>query len=132
MNKTHSGFLKTITGVVLITKDGEDMLCCLEDMQSTKHFTIGQIFTAVRVLYGKSVNEYGNLWPKFRVNSNGPISNDWIALQQIYTNCESDYEFLVAVCEQLKEDVPEIVPRAKVQEQLNLFKEVMAGVVVTN
>ncbi|AFC21510.1 hypothetical protein GAP32_062 [Cronobacter phage vB_CsaM_GAP32] len=125
MNKSHSGFLKAITGVVLISKDGEDMLCCLEDMQSTKHFTIGQIFTAVRVLYGKSVNDYGTLWPKFRVHSNGPISNDWIALQQIHDNCESDYEFLVAACEQLKEEVPDVVPRAEVEKQLQVFKGVI-------
>ena len=126
MDKTHSGILKTITGVVLISQDGTDILCCLEDMQETKEFTIGQIFTAVRVLYGKDINEYGTLWPKFRVYPDGPISNDWIALKQIHENCESDYEFLVAACEQLKEEVPAIVERKQVQEKIELFKAVMA------
>lgn len=124
MNKSHSGFLKTITGVVLISKDGNDMLCCIEDMQSTKNFTIGQIFNAVRVLYGKSVSDYGTLWPRYKDDNNN-VSNDWKALTQAQMNCESDYDFLVAACEQLKEEVPEVIPRAKVVEQLNLFKEVL-------
>lgn len=125
MNKSHSGFLKGITGVVLISKDGNDMLCCIEDMQNSKHFTIGQIFNAVRVLYGKSVSDYGTLWPRYK-DANDNISNDWKALTQAQNNCESDYEFLVAACEQLKEEVPEVVPREKVLQQLNLFKEILS------
>ena len=125
MSQTNSGYLKAITGVVLISKDGDDMLCCLEDMQSTKYFTIGQIFNAVRVLYGKTVNDYGNLWPKYRVYRDGPISNDWIALQQIQENCESDYDFLVEVCKQLKEEVPVVVARETVEKQLVIFKDLI-------
>lgn len=126
MDKSFSGMLKTISGVVLINKDGENILCCLEDMQGTKYFTIGQIFNAVRVLNGKSVSDYGKIWPCFKDDNNN-ISNDWKALKQIQSNCESDYDFLVEVCKQLKEEVPEVVPREIVETQLFLFKEVICS-----
>jgi hypothetical protein len=127
MSNVHSGYLKTITGVLLISKDGDDMLCCIEDLQNTKHFTIGQIFNAIRVLNGKSVKDYGSLWPKYRVGYESTISKDWEALTSAYNNCESDYEFLIAACEQLQEEVPEIVERKKVEKQIELFKQTITN-----
>ncbi|AQW88582.1 hypothetical protein pEaSNUABM50_00055 [Erwinia phage pEa_SNUABM_50] len=121
MNKTHSTSLKAITGVILINKDGEDHLYCIDDMQHTKHFTIGQIFNAVRVLYGKEVHEYGKLWPHYKVDE--VVSNDWKAIQSAMESCTSDYDFLVEACKQLNEEVPEIVPRDKVQQRLEMYKE---------
>jgi hypothetical protein len=131
MSNTHSGYLKAITGVLLISKDGTDMLCCIEDLQNTKHFTIGQIFNAIRVLNGKSVKDYGSLWPKYRVSSDDSISKDWEALTSAYQNCDSDYEFLIAACEQLKEEVPEIVERKTVEKQIELFKQTITEFVAS-
>lgn len=121
MNTTHSGYLKAISGVVLIRKDGTDMLCCVEDLTRSKHFTVGQIFNAVRVLHDKSVEEYGKLWPHYKVN--GVVSNDWLAVTEVLANCDTDYDFLVEVCKQLNEEVPEIVPRADVETRIQLLKE---------
>lgn len=121
MNKNQSVYLKTITGVVLINVGNEDVLCCLEDMQYSKYFTIGQIFNAIRVLNGKTVNDYGKLWPKFKVD--GVVTNEWIHLQSIMNNCDSDYDFLVEVCNQLQEEVPAVVERSKVLDRIEVFKE---------
>lgn len=125
MNKQHSAYLKAITGVVLISKNGEDSLYCLEDMQHTKYFTIGQLFNAVQVLYGKEVDEYGKLWPRYK------NSNDWIALRSIMDNCDSDYDFLVEACKQLNEEIPEIVPKSTVLERLELFKQTIMKIANT-
>lgn len=122
MNDKSALYLKTITGVILIDKDGEERLCCLEDMQHTKHFTIGQIFHAVSVLYGKSASSYGKLWPRYKDDEQN-ISKDWITLQGAVQNCDSDYEVLVEACKQLNEPVPEIVPRETVEKRLSMFKD---------
>ncbi len=124
MNETQeSAFLKTIQGAVLITHNNEDLLCCIEDLQSTKYFSIGQIFHAVRVLNGKTVEDYGNLWPKYRpANGTNPQSNDWQHIAAAYENCESDYDFLVEACNQLKEEVPAIVARKTVEQNISAFK----------
>ena len=127
MSKTQAGYLKAITGVLLINKDGNDMLCCLEDMQLTKYFTIGQIFNAVRVLNAKTVDQYGKLWPRYK-DENENVSNDWKYLQSVYESSESDYDFLVAACEQLKEEVPAIVPRAEVEKRIQLTKDALASI----
>lgn len=124
MNKTHSAYLKSITGVLLISKNGEDKIYTVEDMQYSKYFTIGQIFNAIRVLYGKDIKDYGTKWPRHKVD--GVVSNDWIHLQSAMDNCDSDYDFLVEACKQLDEEVPEIVPREKVNMRLELFKETLA------
>lgn len=124
MNKTHSAYLKAISGVLLISRNGEEKLYTIEDMQYSKYFTVGQIFNAIRILYGKEVSEYGTLWPRYSVN--GTVSNDWIALQSAMDNCETDYDFLVEACKQLNEEVPEIIPREKVNSRLELFKESLA------
>lgn len=121
MNKSHSTALKAISGVLLINKDGEERLYCIEDMQNSKYFSVGQIFNAVRILYGKEVQDYGKLWPKYKVND--AISNDWLYLQSIMENCDTDYDFLVEACNQLNEEVPEIVSREDVKKRLELFKD---------
>lgn len=126
MNNTHSASLKAITGVLLINKDGEDHLYCIDDMQHTKYFTIGQIFNAVRVLYGKEVNDYGKLWPHYKVGVS--ISNDWKAIQSAMESCTSDYDFLIEACKQLNEEVPEVVPREKVQQRLEMYKDTLIAV----
>lgn len=123
MTKNYSKNLQDITGVVVIDADGEERLCCLDDMQHTKYFTIGQIFNAVRVLNGKTTESYGKLWPRYSSEVEGETtSKDWKTLQSMFLNCDSDYDTVVEVCKQLKEEVPEIVPRATVQERLNMFK----------
>lgn len=124
MNKNHAAYLKTITGVIMIEKDGEERLCCLDDMQHTKHFTIGQIFHAISVLYGKTHTSYGKLWPRYK-DDNDEVSKDWQALQALASNCDSDYDIVVEACKQLNEEVPEIVPRETVEKRLNMFKENM-------
>lgn len=127
MSKNHSAYLKTITGVILIEKDGEERLCCLEDMQHTKHFTIGQIFHAISVLYGKTHSSYGKLWPRFK-DDNGDISKDWQALQALAASCDSDYDIIVEACAQLNEEVPVIVDRETVEKRLGMFKENMLDI----
>lgn len=122
MNATHSQNLKTIGGVVLINHEGSEKLCCLEDMQHTKFFTIGQLFNAVRVFHGKEVAEYGDLWPSYRNRKTGEVSADWETLKAVLENCESDYDFMVEACAQLNEEVPEIVERSVVLDRLELFR----------
>ncbi|SOK58319.1 hypothetical protein [Yersinia phage fHe-Yen9-04] len=129
MNKTHSTYLKAITGVILVNKDGEEYMYCIEDMQYSKYFTIGQIFNAIRVLYGKDVGDYGKLWPRYKINET--ISNDWLTLQSAMDNCDTDYDFLVEACKQLNEEVPEIVEREKVLQRLELVKETIMKIATT-
>lgn len=116
-----SSVLKAIGGVLLIEVQGEPKLCCLEDMKSTKHFSTGQIFNAIRVLNDKSVVDYGKVWPSYR-NSEGEISADWQTLEVVRLSCESDWDFIVEVCDQLQEDVPELVERKEVLAQLEKFR----------
>lgn len=122
MNATHSQNLKAVGGVVLINHEGSEKLCCLEDMQHTKYFTIGQLFNAIRVLNNKEVHEYGDLWPSYRNRKTGEVSADWETLKAVLENCESDYDFMVEVCAQLNEDVPEIVERKIVLDNLEKLR----------
>ena len=122
MNATHSQNLKAVGGVVLINHEGSEKLCCLEDMQHTKCFTIGQLFNAIRVLNDKEVSEYGDLWPSYRNRKTGEVSADWETLKAVLENCESDYDFMVEICAQLNEDVPEIVERKIVLENLEKLR----------
>ncbi|ELW0836591.1 hypothetical protein ACRYKS_26610 [Escherichia coli] len=116
-----SSVLKAIGGVLLIEVQGEPKLCCLEDMKNTKHFSTGQIFNAIRVLNDKSVQDYGKVWPSY-VNPEGEISADWKTIEAVRVSCESDWDFIVEVCDQLQEDVPEIVERKEVLAQLDKFR----------
>lgn len=135
MTKKYAENLRNITGTVVIDFDGEERLCCLEDMQFTKAFSIGQLFNAVRVLNGKSAESYGKLWPRYSADTSpntldstedtDGTSQGWKVLKAAMAACESDYEMLTLVCNQLQEEVPVIVPKAKVQERLNMFKENM-------
>lgn len=122
MNVEHSQILQTVGGVVLINHEGSEKLCCLEDMQHTKYFTIGQLFNAVRVLNGKNVEEYGDLWPSYRNRKTGEVSADWETLKAVLVNCDSDYDFMVEACAQLNEDVPEVIDRKQVVERLELLR----------
>ncbi|AZU98029.1 hypothetical protein SEPL_338 [Salmonella phage SE_PL] len=122
MKTNHSENLKTIGGVVLINHEGSEKLCCLEDMQHTKFFTIGQLFNAIRVYHGKDVSDYGDLWPSYRNRKTGEVSSDWETLKAVLENCESDYDFMVEACAQLNEEVPEVLERKTVLERLELFR----------
>ena len=117
---TPSAILKSITGVLLIEKNGEDKLVCIEDLRSSKHFSIGQLFNAIRVLNNKTVQQYGAKWPRSDVGTE--CSNDWLALKAAYKNSNSDYEFLIEVCNQLQETVHEVVEREKVLKKLEKFR----------
>lgn len=117
-----SSTLKAITGVLLIDVQGESKLVCLEDLQNSKAFSTGQIFNAIRVLNDKSISDYKNLWPHYR-DQNGDISNAWKTIEEVRMNkCNSDWEFILEVCHQLKEDVPQIVERSEVLKNLDKFK----------
>lgn len=122
MQYTHSQILKAIGGVLLIEKDGEQKLVCIEDLGHAKHFSIGQLFNAIRVLNNKTVQQYGDKWPTSSVGT-GTASKDWQALVSVHQNeSETDLEFLFEVCEQLGEEIPKIVPREEVQKQLEQYR----------
>lgn len=116
-----SSILKAIGGVLLIEVQGEPKLCCLEDMKQTKFFGTGQIFNAIRVLNDKTIAQYGKAWPNYR-NDEGEISTDWKTIEAVRQNCDSDWDFIVEVCDQLQEEVPEIVERKEVLLQLEKFR----------
>lgn len=116
-----SSVLKAIGGVLLIEVLGESKLCCVEDMKSTKFFSTGQIFNAIRVLNDKTVEDYGKVWPQYR-NQDGEISTDWKTLEAVRESCNSDWEFVIEVCDQLQEDVPDVIERKEVQAQLEKFR----------
>lgn len=122
MNVEHSQILQAIGGVVLINHEGSEKLCSLDDMQHTKYFTIGQLFNAIRVLYGKDVVDYGDLWPSYRNRKTGEVSADWETLKAVLENCDSDYDFMVEACAQLNEEVPVILDRKTVSERLDLYR----------
>lgn len=117
---THSQILKAITGVLLMEKNGEQRLVCIEDLGHTKHFSIGQMFNAIRVLNNKEVTQYGDKWPTSNVGDTE--SQDWKALKSAYNDAETDLEFLFTVCEQLGEEMPAIVERDVVQKQLEKYR----------
>lgn len=117
---TNSKILKAITGVLLIEKDGEDKLVCIEDLGHSKHFSIGQLFNAVRVLNDKSIEQYGDKWPTCSVGTEE--SNDWKAIKSVYQSTETDLEFLFEVCEQLGEEIPKVVPRDEVLKELEKYR----------
>lgn len=120
MQHTNSQILKAITGVLLIEKEGSSKLVCIEDLGFTKHFSIGQLFNAIRVLNNKTVEQYGNKWPKSNVGDEP--SKVWQSLQEAYSTSKSDLEFLQDVCEQLGEEVPEIIERETVLKQLEQYR----------
>lgn len=113
--------LKKITGVILIEVQGESKLCCLEDMKNTKNFSTGQIFHAIRIFNDKSIEQYGKHWPHYK-NEDDEISTDWKTIEAVRKNCESDWAFIVEVCNQLHENVPEMVERKVVQERLEMYR----------
>lgn len=120
MQHTNSQILKAITGVLLIEKEGSPKLVCIEDLGFAKHFSIGQLFNAIRVLNNKTVEQYGTKWPKSSVGAEP--SKVWLSLQEAYNSSNSDLEFLEDVCEQLGEEVPAIVEREVVLKQLEQLR----------
>ncbi len=120
MQYTNSQILKSITGVLLIEKEGSPKLVCIEDLGFTKHFSIGQLFNAIRVLNNKTVDQYGNKWPKSTVGDEP--SKVWLSLQEAYSSSNSDLDFLEDVCEQLGEEMPAIVSRDVVLKQLEQYR----------
>lgn len=120
MQYTNSQLLKAITGVLLIEKEGSTKLVCIEDLGFAKHFSIGQLFNAIRVLNNKTVEQYGNKWPRSAVGDEP--SKVWLSLQEAYNSSDSDLEFLKDVCEQLGEEVPAIVERDVVLKNLEQYR----------
>lgn len=116
-----SSILKAIGGVVLIEVNGETKLCCLEDMKNTKHFSTGQIFNAIRVLNDKTVSDYGKKWPSYR-NEDYEVSTDWKTIEQVRINSNSDWDFIIEVCNQLQEEIPVLVERKDVLVNLEKFR----------
>lgn len=116
----NSAYMKAIKGVVVINVDKQPKLYSLDDMQHSQFFGIGQLFNAVADLNGKTPSQYGKLWPKFR-DQNDEVSKEWQELSAKHNSRESDYSFLVEICKQLQEEVPEILPRNEVQKRLDEF-----------
>lgn len=121
MSFTNSQILKAITGVLLIEKDGDEKLVCIEDLGNSKHFSIGSLFNAIRVLNNKNIDQYGSKWVRCAVGTDNP-SNDWLAIVQNHKNADSDLEFLRDVCIQLGEEMPEVVSKPVVQKKIDEYR----------
>lgn len=113
--------LKAIGGVLLIDVQGEPKLCAMEDMKNSKFFDIGSLFNAIRVLNGKEISDYGNLWPSYR-NTEGDISNEWKMIKEVHSKADSDWDFVLEVCNQLQEEVPVVLEKKEVLKGLDDFK----------
>ena len=127
-----SVILKQIGGVVLVQKPDAPRLYCLADLEHVNELTTGQLFTAARILCGKTIADYGDDWPKFRVEKGeraGEVSEKWKTINEVLKNRANDLERLKLVFAQLKEDFPEVLTREKTQERLDLFNEMIHGMI---
>lgn len=123
--------LKEIGGVILVQTSDESRLYCIDDLQYVNELTIGQLFNAVRILNSKSIEDYGDLWPTFRVQSGerkGEISEKFKTISSVLKNRKNDLERLKLVFAQLQEEFPELYEREKAQERLELFNEMIARI----
>ncbi|AFA44716.1 hypothetical protein ACQ27_gp572 [Klebsiella phage K64-1] len=116
-----SKILKAIGGVLIIDVKGEPKLCAMEDLKKSKFFDIGSLFNAIRVLNNKEVEDYGLKWPTYR-DASGEISNSWKTIQEVHSRSDNDWDFIVAVCEQLNEEVPEVLEKYIVLQNLDSFR----------
>ncbi len=125
-----SVILKQIGGVILVQKNDESRLYCIADLEYVNELSTGQLFNAVRVLNGKTVQDYGDDWPKFRVEKGervGEISEKWKTINEVLKKRSNDLERLKLVFAQLKEEFPEVLDHDKTQERLDLFNDMITG-----
>ena len=120
----NSILLTTIGGVILVQKNTENRLYCIEDLAYSTELSIGQIFNAVKVLYGKEPLDYGTLWPKFHDN-NGNLSKQYIYIKDAFDKCTNDQEKFFLACDQLQEERPPIIKKEDVQKQLDVLKQII-------
>ncbi len=99
-----SKILKAIGGVLIIDVKGEPKLCAMEDLKKSKFF-----------------EDYGLKWPTYR-DASGEISNSWKTIQEVHSRSDNDWDFIVAVCEQLNEEVPEVLEKYIVLQNLDSFR----------
>lgn len=125
-----SVILKQIGGVILVQKPDAPRLYCLADLEHVNELSTGQLFTAARVLCGKSIAEYGDDWPKFRVEKGeraGEISEKWKTINEVLKNRSNDLERLKLVFAQLKEEFPEVLTKEQTQTRLDLFNDMISS-----
>lgn len=115
-----SKILHSINGVIFINKGTEPRLYCIEDLQYTDELSIGQIFNGLLAYYGKSAEQYGTSFPKYRTAS-GDISVRFTALKEKIDSCKNDYEKVILASKELGEEAPHIIPLADVQSNLNSY-----------
>lgn len=128
--KETGAVLRTIGGVILIQTANEPRLYCIEDLEHENTLTIGQLFNAVRILNGKTIQDYGKDWPYFSIQEGerkGEPSQQFRTISSVLKNRSNDLERLQLVCSQLNEEMPAIIARDKVQERLDLFKDTIAS-----
>lgn len=125
-----SVILKQIGGVILVQKPDAPRLYCIADLEHVNELTTGQLFTAARVLCGKSIADYGDDWPTFRVEKGeraGEISEKWKTINEVLKNRSNDLERLKLVFAQLKEEFPEVLTKEQTQERLDLFNDMISS-----
>lgn len=125
-----SVILKQIGGVILVQKPDAPRLYCIADLEHVNELSTGQLFTAARVLCGKSIAEYGDDWPKFRVDKGeraGEISEKWKTINEVLKNRSNDLERLKLVFAQLKEEFPEVLTKEQTQERLDIFNDMISS-----
>lgn len=125
-----SVILKQIGGVILVQKPDAPRLYCIADLEHVNELSTGQLFTAARVLCGKNIADYGDDWPKFRVEKGeraGEISEKWKTINEVLKNRSNDLERLKLVFAQLKEEFPEVLTKEQTQTRLDLFNEMVSS-----
>lgn len=107
-----------VNGAIVIETGVEGRLTYIvEELAFCKRFTMGQLFHAVRNHYGKKVSDYGNLWPKYRID--GEVSNIYRVIDAELDKCANDQEKVQMICRHLGEDELEVVDAAIVVQQMS-------------
>lgn len=120
--KKLSTTLQDIGGVIRIVKANESSprTYCLEDLQYTKECTIGEVFRAVREYYGKTVEDYGKLWVRFR-NDDNTLNNRYQVLNEKFKKC-NDLEKIQIACLELQEKEIPVLPLEETRKRLAEYK----------
>lgn len=125
--------LKKIGGALVVTigykgsERYEQRLYCVSDLEFENSITIGQMFNAVRELNGKSTTDYGDRWPvTYPVNvitqpgEERKFSGQFAKLISSFQNCTSDLARLELVCDQLGEDMLELISTEELKKRIDL------------
>lgn len=112
--------IKRIGGVIAVTVGYEPRLYAVQELEKSNSLTIGQLFNAVRSLNGKSIADYGDKWPKFS-NGTSTVSGKFTYIQEAFKACTSDLERLRLTCEQLGEELPELIDRDEIKKRIDAF-----------